>query len=328
MTRHAWRLVAPAGALLLGLAGCAPGAEADSADAGQGFPRTVENCGREIVLESEPENVLTIGSSALNYLAAAGAGDRIVARSGEFYVEEPDWASEAVAGAENITPEDPGTEQVLGTGADLVVHSGLFATTYEDLQGAGVPSLVTAGDCLHAGADIGEPPVDFSTINQQILEYGDLFGTQEAAAANVEANEAVLDEATAQAADLPERTAAALYYFGDGAPLSAYGGIGIINTQFEITNLSNVFATEETDFFDVSRESVLDADPDVLVVVYGFSGEDFEEASERLLAEPGFEELTAAREGALVGMRSDSTVNNPEAFAGLASLAEQLAELD
>lgn len=318
--------VALAGAL--SLAACGGGsstAEAGSgSEAESGFPKTVASCGEDVTVEEEP-TVMTVGANAMNFVAAAGAGDMITARGGEFGLPAPEPYADALEGSEVVADSDPTAEQIVGTGANLVVTSGLFATTPEDLADSGVQTLVVNGSCAHAG--MGDETVDFDSINAQIESYGEFFGTADAAQKTVEENEAALASAQDAGAEMPERTAAAVYYFGEGSPLSAYGGNGLVNSQFELFNLRNSFADVDQDYFETNAEAVVDAAPDVLVVAYGFSGEDFETAKQQVLSEPGFSDLEAVKNDRIVGVPSSLIDPSPLAFGGLAELEKQLADL-
>jgi ABC-type hemin transport system substrate-binding protein len=47
------------------------------------FPMTLGVCGRRVTIDERPRKILTIGSDPAAAVAAAGAGDRVVARSSE-----------------------------------------------------------------------------------------------------------------------------------------------------------------------------------------------------------------------------------------------------
>ena len=101
---------------------------------------TIENCGDELTIDSEPESVLSIGTSAVELLDAAGASDRITARAGEFGNDLPDNLQHAPDDAPIIDPTDPAIETIVGTEADIIVGYGLLNASAEDVAAAGIPT--------------------------------------------------------------------------------------------------------------------------------------------------------------------------------------------
>ena len=120
---------------VLALAACSTGAEPVSAEteaaaAETVYPVTIVNCGEDLVIESEPESVMTIGTSAIALLDAAGASDRITARAGEFGADLPEGLSNPPETAEIVDPSDPAIEAIVGTEADIIVGD-MGGTTFD-----------------------------------------------------------------------------------------------------------------------------------------------------------------------------------------------------
>ena len=89
MHRPILRVLAAAAAAALGLTPTGCGTTASRAPASDGYPLTVADCGRDVTIGSAPRRVLTIGTAAVELLDAAGASDRIVARTKKFGASLP-----------------------------------------------------------------------------------------------------------------------------------------------------------------------------------------------------------------------------------------------
>src|SRR5699024_12660579 len=73
---------------------------------------------------------------------------------------------------------------------------------------------------------------------------------------------------SAPAAALRTGTAAVLYPSVGGGPLYTYGAGSMVTAQLEALDIENVFAGTPDRVFEISAEPLLDADPDVLVVLH------------------------------------------------------------
>jgi len=287
------------------------------------YPLTISDCGREITLQKEPTSVLTVGTDAVGLLAAAGAVDRITARTGEFNAPLPDDLA-AVPTAPVVDPGDPTTEAIIGAGVDTVIGYGLFKADAKALEQAGITVLTIAGECGHDSG--GSTAVTFDLVFDDILRYGKIFGTTAAAEESVTALRERVAKATATVATA-RRSAVALYHFSSTAAMSAYGGGGVLSAGMAAIGLDNVFASEPKAYVEVSGEQVLKSDPDVVILVYGIYGETREQAMAQLLAEPGVKDMQAIRANRVVAVLGNQTAASPAAVAGLESLAGQLAAL-
>ncbi|MEL0625693.1 ABC transporter substrate-binding protein [Salinibacterium amurskyense] len=312
-------------ALVLGASGCATQAEetTDDAATNASYPITIDNCGADLSIEGEPETILTIGTSALSLLDAAGAADRIVARSGEFGAALPEDLSIDLSGVEIVDPSDPTTEKIVGANADVVVGYGLFNSTDEDLAASGITNIVIEGECSH---DAGlTSATDFDAIFADIERLGAVFNTSDVAAENVAELKAELDELEADAGTAEEKSAAVVYYFSPASTLSARGGLGIANDILARAGMNNVYAAEESVYLETNVETLLDADPDVIVIAYGLYGEDFETAKALLFDEPGTSDLTAVKNGTVIGVLASDLAPDPDAIRGLRTVIDSTA---
>ena len=88
------------------------------------------------------------------------------------------------------------------------------------------------------------------------------------------------------------RTAAALIFSTEG-PLGAYGTLGTVHDQIEALGLENVFADQKEAYFEVTSESLLKRDPDVLILLSQKIGETPAQVRKALLSRKELRKLEA-----------------------------------
>ncbi|MGL5865467.1 MAG: ABC transporter substrate-binding protein [Dermatophilaceae bacterium] len=289
------------------------------------YPVTIRDCDTNITINQAPDTVMTIGSDAISLLDAAGAADRIIARSGEFDAALPAGLTDPPKDATVVDPSDPTTEQIIGSGADVVVGYGLFKADAAALKAAGIQMLTVSGECGHE-AGTAPKSVTFDTVLGDIERFGTLFDT---AATATESSRALRGRVDAASTKAPKtaRSAATVYYFSSSSPLSVYGRTGIMQSVMEKAGLTNVYSTEPKTYVEISLESLLASDPEVVVIAYGLHGDTWEQARARFLAEPGARDLAAVKAGRVIGLPAAETSASSSSVAGLERLQQAVAGL-
>src|SRR5699024_4595494 len=102
----------------LALSACAGAPEAESKTSSQGYPVTVENCGKTVTVESKPERAVTMNQGATEVALALGVEDQMV---GTAYMDDevPERWSEAYNSLEVLSDEYPDKETLLTAKPDL-----------------------------------------------------------------------------------------------------------------------------------------------------------------------------------------------------------------
>ncbi|MDJ0350292.1 putative F420-0 ABC transporter substrate-binding protein [Cryobacterium sp. PH29-G1] len=229
------------------------------------YPVTVDNCGVSVTVTAAPERIVSIKSSATELLLALGLGDRIV---GSAFLDGPLPESLATAGADLNLISDflPGQEAVLGLNPDFI-YGGWESNFSADgvgerdaLTTLGVGSYVSPAACK---GDFMPNPLTFETVFSEINEAGKIFGAEPAATALVTSLEHDLAGLTPANS---EKTTALWYSSGTTTP---YVGAGIGSPQMimEAAGLSNIFANVSDTWTSAGWESIIEADPSVIVLV-------------------------------------------------------------
>ena len=251
-------------AALLAVTGCAAtpaAAPSSAAPEASAYPLTVDNCGTEVTFEKAPEKVLTIKSTTTEMLLALGLEDHILGRA------FPDGQIPADLGGEDIpvvSDKVPGQEAVLDLEPDLV-YAGWESNFSADGAGdratlgdLGVNTYVSPAACKEAGRP---DTLAFDDVFDQITEMGAVFGVSDAAGELVADQRAALDELQ-QADDV-----SALWYSSGSDTPYVGAGSGAPQMILDAVGITNIAAGVDDSWTPFNWEAVVDADPDVIVLV-------------------------------------------------------------
>ncbi|TFD69094.1 putative F420-0 ABC transporter substrate-binding protein [Cryobacterium sp. Hb1] len=268
MPRIVARLAALTAVSLL-LSGCAatvaPAATStDAPAASANYPITVDNCGTSVTVTTAPERIVSIKSSATELLLALGVGDRIV---GSAFLDGPLPESLETIGADLNVISDflPGQEAVLALNPDFI-YGGWESNFTAD--GAGERDALTAlgvSTYVSPAACKGERmpnPLTFDTVFTEIEEAGAIFGAAPVAADLV----STLQDELAALEPTSTDTTALWYSSGTTTPYVG-AGIGSPEMIMQAAGLSNIFADVSDTWTSVGWESVIEANPSVIVLV-------------------------------------------------------------
>ena len=311
-------VVIPLAAALL--AGCAavPAATPTPTETG---PLTLSNCGVSVTFDAPPERVVTIKSTSTEMLLALGLGDRIV---GTAFPDGPvpdEWADQA-EGLVVLADKMPSEEVVLETEPDLVyagwesAFSPETAGDRDELTALGVNTYVQPAACQTA-EQIGK--LDFDEIFREIAEVADIFDVD--ATALIEEQRAELD------AIEPNDGGFTAFWWSSGTDTPYVGaGIGAPQLLLETNGLENIAGDIDMTWSPYGWESVLAADPDVLVLVDA-SWNTAEKKIAYLHSNPATANLTAVINERFIILPFASTEAGVRSVSAATSIAEQLEEL-
>lgn len=249
--------------------------EATSTSTGEGattYPLTLENCGREITVDAPPSRVVSLDQDSTEILLSLGLQERMV---GTASWTDPvlDTLADANAAVPRLSDNAPSYEVVLGTDPDFVTASfgrhfsqGGVATR-ERFAETGVASYLSPTDCdgdvsFNAGGT-RTAPLTIDALYGEIRDLARIFD--------------VSDRGEALVSSLQQRAAAATdgidfeghsvaFWFADTKTPYVAGGYSNAALLASTTKMTNVFADQSDDWPAVGWESVVAADPDVLVL--------------------------------------------------------------
>ncbi len=287
------------------------------------YPLTVDNCGVSVTFSKAPERVVTIKSTATELLLSLGLGERIVGvgfQDGPL----PDDLAAAGASLKVLADKLPAQEVVLSTEPDFIYggwesnFSADGAGERSTLAQLGVATYVAPAACR----TIKPPKLTFDGVFGEIAEIGTIFDSEARATALIEAQKASL----ASVKPDPRGLTAVWYSSGTKAPYVGAGS-NAPSMIMEALGLKNVFGDVDDGWISASWEAVVDANPDVIVLVD--SSWNSAAQKKKLLAEnPITSKLDAVVHGRYLVIPFPASEAGVRNVPAVIDLSAQLAALD
>ncbi|MFW0874747.1 ABC transporter substrate-binding protein [Rhodococcoides corynebacterioides] len=263
-----------AAAALVLAAGCSASTSDAAAPAVDGFPLTLENCGRSVTVDAPPQRAVSLNQGSTEILLSLGLADRLV---GTATWTDPvrENLAEDNARVPRLADDKPSLEVVSDADPDFV--SASFGGTLgpggvadrDRFEQFGIPTYLSPTDCVDmAAASVNADgaraePLRLETVYQEIRDLAAIFDVRERGEQLV----ADLTERAQRAADgVPPGDPTVAYWFSDvAAPYMAgcCGASGIISSA---VGARNVFADTTDEWPQIGWEAVADRNPDVLVL--------------------------------------------------------------
>lgn len=267
-----------------------------------GFPVTVAG----VVIPEPLTAIISLSATATEVLFAVGAGDQVIAVDAT-----SDYPAEAPV--TDLNAFQPNVEAVAAYGPDLVVLSWDPGAVQTGLEALGIPVLI-------------QPPASsISDAYLQMLQLGEATGHSLAAERLVASIQAEINDLVT-GYSISDRSLS-YYHEVDNTLYSATSStfVGNVYSLFGLDNIANAADVEGFGYPQLSGEYILEADPDL--IFFGCSlwcGTSAETIAER----PGWSQLQAVRNGALVEVDDDiSSRWGPRLIEFVRLIGEALAVL-
>ncbi|MET0822426.1 MAG: ABC transporter substrate-binding protein [Aeromicrobium sp.] len=316
-----------AGVLLL-TAAC--GASSDDADA-SGSAVSVTNCGRTVALDHPVQRVVSVNQPATELLLTLGLRDRIVgAGLGDTNVLP--GLQKDLKGLNLFSEEFPSFESVLATEPDLVYATFDFTFTDEGIADRkkfaelGIDVYQSPSECTGQDAE----QTKRLTLDDLYAEIGDiatLFGVEPRGDALV----SDLKKRAATAADGLDAKGVTMAWWYSSTKTPYFAGCcGAPGIMTRAVGTTNVFDDLDQLWPEVSWESLVDRDPDVLVLADLTRGSEGDTAAAKIAfleSNPATRELTAVKNKRYIilpGTTMDPSIRNVD---GIEKVADGLRGL-
>ncbi|MGW0160529.1 ABC transporter substrate-binding protein [Mycobacterium sp. NPDC003323] len=256
-------------AAVLLVAGCGHDDTSAEAATTPGFPITVHNCGRDVVIDAPPQRAVALNQGSTEILLSLGLADRMV---GTATWTDPvrENLADANAAVPRLADNKPALETVLDAEPDFV--SASFAGTLgpggvadrDQFESLGVPSYLAPSDCVgkvSVNADGARTePFTMAAVYTEIRELARIFD--------------VTDRGEELIADLEQRVSASrmqadadlAYWFSDVRAPYFGGCCGSPGVITDTVGARNIFVDTTEEWPQVSWEVIAERDPDVLVL--------------------------------------------------------------
>jgi len=227
------------------------------------YPLTISNCGFDVTIPAAPQRVVTIKSTATEMLLTLGLADRIVGVGFQDGPAPEPWTA-AAAGLPVLSDKLPSQEVVLEAAPDFVYggwesnFAGDGAGERPTLAALGVASYVAPAACR----SLKPAKLSFDEVFAEIAEMGAIFDVAAAAEALIAGQKAALE-----AIEPDGRGLTALWYSSGTKTPYVGAGAGAPQMMLEALGLENIMAGVDDGWLSTSWEAVVDANPDVIVLV-------------------------------------------------------------
>ncbi|MBJ7463128.1 MAG: ABC transporter substrate-binding protein [Mycolicibacterium sp.] len=280
-----------------------PDTPVEHGSAAAGFPITVQNCGRDVVIDTPPQRAVSLNQGSTEILLSLGLADRMVG-SATWTDPVRENLAEDNAKVPQLAVNKPSLETVLDAEPDFV--SASFAGTLgpggvadrDQFDSLGVPTYLAPSDCVgkvSVNADGARTePFTMDAIYGEIRDLARIFDVPERGEELIAGLEQRMRDSRLRAdADLA-------YWFSDiRAPYfgGCCGSPGVIT---DTVGARNIFLDTTEEWPQVSWEVIADRDPDVLVLAdlsrRTIDGDALAAKIEFLESNPVTSRLTAVRE--------------------------------
>ncbi|GAB3411219.1 ABC transporter substrate-binding protein [Schumannella luteola] len=311
------------------LAGCsASAAPADGASTGASGSTSakavkLDNCGFDETIATPPKRVITVKSTSTEMMLALGVGDRIVGTAFQDGAVPAKWTKEAPK-RNDVSDQMPSPESVLELEPDLVysgwesAFSADAAGTRAELQKLGIASYVQPAACRSQGAPA---KLSFDDVFGEIDEAGRIFGVESTATKLVAAQKTQL-----AGIHRDDRGLKALWYSSGTDTPYVGAGTGAPEMVLEAAGLTNVAADVKQTWATLGWESIVDADPDVIVLIDA----DWNSAKSKIAqleANPATANLAAVKQKRYITLPFAASEAGVRSVEAADSVATQLAKL-
>jgi iron complex transport system substrate-binding protein len=310
--------------ILLLVAACAPSGQSPSAEATDppasdppatasptpeaAFPvELTDDAGRTVTIDAEPERIVSLAPSNTEIACALDACDRLVG-----VTDFDDYPPEVADVTDVVIQTQVDVELVVDAEPDLVLAAGnelTPSTVIEQLDDLGLTLLVLY-------------PESLDEVYADIELVADALGVADAAAELVAGMEERVDAVEAAVADADRPLTLYEVFYSEGTTYTAGSG-SFLASLIEIAGAEPVTGDAEG---VIDAEALVEADPQLILLggaSYDPALADPAAALETVAARPGWSELAAVRDGAVVPYLDDivTTRPGPRIVDGLEALA-------
>jgi iron complex transport system substrate-binding protein len=319
--KKTWIIFTVVATLLLALAVCTGCTSTTPASAGATTTVTpvspatttmMDGFGRAVTVPVHPEQIICSGSGCLRYIVYLGAQDKVVGvdsiekqaqpQEGRAYaITNPQFAALPLIG-EFRGKDDP--EKIIGIGPDLIFKTGSSGTAYatsaaeaDTLQNkTGLPVIAFPYGSLRTGAEKAE-------LYGALRLLGKNLGKDSRAEELIAYIDGLTADLERRTKDIPADQQKTVYIGG----VSAAGAHGIISTEpayppFIWVHAKNIAEGSGSQHADISKEIIVDGDPEFLFIDVGTTQMDNQGAIGELKTNPAYTGLTAVKQGNVYGV--------------------------
>ncbi len=247
------------------------------------FPVTINNNGVDVVINEQPDAIISLSPTATEILFAIGAGEQVIAVD-----DQSTYPAEAPIS--DLSGFTPNVEAIVAKQPDLVVVSYDTDNLVASLQAASIPVLMQ-----NAAADLDGT---YAQVTELGLATGQVQGAADLVTKMKSDIQTALDSLTAPAE--------ALTYYHELDPtfysVTSSTFIGQLYALAGLTNIADAAPDAESGYPQLSAEYIVQADPDLIFLA---DTKCCSVNAAELASRPGFAALSAVQNGSVVELDDD-----------------------
>ncbi|MFB4356876.1 ABC transporter substrate-binding protein [Pantoea sp. BS_4] len=307
------------------------------------YPLTIENCGQKETFTKAPARVVALGQNTAEIMLLLGLQDKVVASA--FWPTKvlPELA-EKNAKVPVLTVEIPTLESILAKNPDfvaaqiqLLMGPSSKVAKREDFESVGINTYLSPGMCAtkqNTGDIYGSRSTlwNMAYVYEEIADFAKIFNVEDRGQQVIN-DFKKRESALRKAFPKGKKDLSFVFWFSSSSPTAdAYvgGKNGASGFIADLLGGHNAITTE-TEWPTVSWESIIAANPDVIVVTSldrnRWKLDSAEEKIKFLKSDPAVSQLDAVKKGHIVVM--DGQAMNPtiRTIYGAEQVAEQLRKM-
>lgn len=264
----------------------------------EGYPKTVENYGRQVTVNHKPQRVLTLGPNCTELFVALGLEEYVIGKSLVNHSRGP--LPEYASGVNSISQINYGSatrEAVLSSGSDFI-----YALDWEiSDQGVNISEANQYGTAVYVNSA--------TTLEQQykeILDIGTIFGVEDKAEQLVENQKnriALVEEKV-----IGQNSVKVLVYDSGNSGVFTCSGSNFESLLIEKAGGKNIFFDiTEKQWITVSYEEVLKRNPDI-IVIHDYDTPSVEEKILEIKSNPSLAQLECVKNNRFVTITLESVL--------------------
>lgn len=285
---------------------------------------SVESCNRTVTFDAPPKAAISNDVNLTEMMLVLGLRDHMVGYTGiSGWKTLDEEMREGVKELPELSAKYPTKEVLVGADADFFFAGWNYGmkvggeVTPETLEPFGIKVYELTESCIHIGE---KPKVSINDMYNDLLNLGKIFGVSEHAVALVEEYKAELAalRETVKIGDDPLRVF--VYDSGTDAPFTA-GRYAMPTAMIEAAGGKNIMDDFEKSWATVTWESVVDRNPEVIVIV-NYSDVTAEQKREFIMTNPAFAHLDAVKNDRFVVLEYVEATPGPRNIKAIKKLAQ------
>ncbi len=287
---------------------------------------TIRSCDREVSFDTPPRAAVSNDVNLTEMMLVLGLRDRMVGYTGISGWKTLDEETRSgIAELPELSARYPSKEVLIGADADFYFAGWNYGmkvggeVTPETLAPFGIKVYELTESCIHVG---GKPKVSMEDMYADLLNLGKIFGVEDTAHDLVAAYKLELDRITAPLRDA-EPVRVFVYDSGEDKPFTA-GRYAMPTALIEAAGGVNVLDGFEKSWARIDWETVIDSDPEVVVIV-NYGNVTAEEKRDFMRSNPALAGIDAVRNDRFVTLDYVEATPGPRNIGAVRKLVEAIA---